>query len=508
MKLLKTLSTAVALVLSATLAVADDKALTAATAPNSAPVLAAPRSVIRVNVTGQSYDFLRPWAKRAPFQRRAVCPVLPGHRVLVTAELVANATYVELERASGGEKTPAQVEIVDYESNLAIVKPSDEGFLAEAVPVEITESGVGDQLVVWQLENNGTLLATQAVLTSADVTRYPVDETTALLRYRITSALQPRESSFTIPVLKQGKLTGLLMRFDSRTQNADLVPAPVIRHFLKDAESKEGYRGFPRVGLSYTALRDPQLRRYAGITNPDQGGVYITDVQPGGAADKAGIQKGDVITHIAGQAIDRDGNYVDPLYNTTSIVHYTTSRFFPGDTIPVKLLRGGDTLETRLTFTKSSDAKVVIPPYIVDQAPRYAILGGLVFQELSRQYLKEWGPEWYKKAPERFLYWDRYQSSLFANDPRERIVVLTQVLPTPCTIGYEDLGGQSVTAINGVPLKSLKDFDQALAAAKDGFHRIQFAEAPREIYLDVNEVANQEEAIRQNYGIPALKKLD
>lgn len=85
-------------------------------------------SVVRVNVTNQPWDFLHPWNKRAPFTRRALGAVLPGGRVLVTAELVANANYLELERAESGEKAAATVELVDYEANLALIKPQDENF--------------------------------------------------------------------------------------------------------------------------------------------------------------------------------------------------------------------------------------------------------------------------------------------------------------------------------------------------------------------------------------------
>src|SRR5438093_5033211 len=63
-------------------------------------------SLLRVNVTGQGYDYFRPWQKRAPFSKRALGAVLSQGRVLVTADLVANQNYVELERAESGEKIP------------------------------------------------------------------------------------------------------------------------------------------------------------------------------------------------------------------------------------------------------------------------------------------------------------------------------------------------------------------------------------------------------------------
>src|SRR6266480_4791425 len=67
-------------------------------------------SLLRVNVTGQAYDYFRPWQKRAPFSKRALGAVLSQGRVLVTADLVANQNYVELERAESGEKMAASVE--------------------------------------------------------------------------------------------------------------------------------------------------------------------------------------------------------------------------------------------------------------------------------------------------------------------------------------------------------------------------------------------------------------
>ena len=52
-------------------------------------------SLVRVNVTGQPYDYFRPWQKKASFSKRGLGAVLPQGRVLVTADLVANQNYVE-----------------------------------------------------------------------------------------------------------------------------------------------------------------------------------------------------------------------------------------------------------------------------------------------------------------------------------------------------------------------------------------------------------------------------
>src|SRR5882757_3273245 len=101
-----------------------------------------PLSVVRVNVTNQPWDFGRPWGKRPPYSRRAIGTVLTGNRVLVTAELVANANYVEFETAEGGQKVPATIEVVDYEANLALLKTEDTAFMKGCKPLELTHAVV------------------------------------------------------------------------------------------------------------------------------------------------------------------------------------------------------------------------------------------------------------------------------------------------------------------------------------------------------------------------------
>src|SRR5919202_2039104 len=113
-------------------------------------------SLVRVNVTGQAYDFIRPWQKKAPFSKRALGAVLPHGRVLVTADLVANQNYVELERAESGEKAAANVNVIDYEANLALLEPTDKKFLDGLTPLELAnDTVVGDRLAALQLEQTG-----------------------------------------------------------------------------------------------------------------------------------------------------------------------------------------------------------------------------------------------------------------------------------------------------------------------------------------------------------------
>lgn len=461
--------------------------------------------VVRVNVTSQAYDFIRPWSKRAPYTRHALGTVLSNNRVLVTAEMVANANYVELEKAESGEKTPARVDVVDYESNLAILKPTEDKFLDGIKPLDLKDAQVGDHVFVWQLESTGALLSTAGLLTTVEVTRYPLDDT-SLLIYKVTSSLQYRDSSFTVPVVKDNKLIGLLMRYDARTQNVDLIPAPVINHFLEAASKKE-YRGFPRAGVLFSPMRDPQLRRYAGLKGDETGGVYVTEVPKHGPAADAGIEPGDVILAVGDKAVDQDGNYADPQYGKLSLINLISTRSYDGDVVKFKIFHKGETRDVNVTLSHRPSEDYVIEPYTIGKPPKYYVLGGLVLQELSRQYLKEWGNDWYKKAPQRFVYMDQYQSELFP-DGHKKVVFLSQVLPSPGTIGYEELNSLVVTKINDIPLNSLADVERAVKNPIDGFHKIEFEESPTVIYLDASQVEKESGALMKSYGLPAIKRLE
>jgi hypothetical protein len=143
----------------------------------------------------------------------------------------------------------------------------------------------------------------------------------------------------------------------------------------------------------------------------------------------------------------------------------------------------------------------------MDQPPPFYVLGGIIFQELSRQYLKEWGGNWQKEAPQRFVYLDRFQSELFPEGNR-RVVIMSQVLPANSTIGYDELAYLTVQKVNGREVKSLHDLAEAVKQPLDGFHKIETYEDPKQLALDAAEVLEEAPALQENYGLPALQRLE
>jgi S1-C subfamily serine protease len=488
----------------ATLAASDTVPVTSQATPKNQPVPESRKdSVVRVNSTNQEYDFFRPWSKKAPINRRGLGVVIDGGRILITAQLIENTTYIELEKADGGEKTTAQVQVVDYESNLATLTPTKPEFLKSLQPLDIDPKvKIGDRLDLLQLESNGTPVSTQALVTSVEVGKYTLDDT-AFLLFKISCPLQYRENSFTLPLVKENKLAAFLMRYDPRSQTIEAVSSPVITHFLREAEHQP-YQGFPRLGIGFSPTRDPQLRRYVKLQESD-GGVYVDEVDRNGPAAKGGIEAGDILLTIGDKAVDPDGNYADSLYGKLSITNLTTTEAYSGQKVPVTILRQGERRQLEVPLFRVAPEDYVIAPYLIGKAPRYYVLGGMVFQELSRQYLREWGTNWVKEAPQRFVYFDRFQSNLFPDS--RKIVILSQVMPTRDTVGYEQLNYLVVTRLNGVEIKNLDDFAKAAQSPTNGFHKLEFDEDPHEIYLDASQAQQDAPELQKLYSLPALQRL-
>lgn len=456
-------------------------------------------SIIRVTVTSQGYQFHRPWQQRRPTTQTGIGAIVPGGYVLVTATLVANHRYIELESIDTKTKYRAEVAVVDYEANLALLKPIDKTFLEGRKPLEIAAPiSSGDPLTIWQVKRNGNIIPATGRVTSIELRAYTRGN--YFLAYRINSALPYGANNLTLPVVRGKKLAGLILRNDTSGQTIDVISTQVIQHFLEDTK-KANYRGFPRAGFHYGPMLDPQLRRYIGL--PEQiGGIYVQKVIKGGPADTAGLSTQDVITHIGDFAVSNTGQYSHPLYGNTSIVHLIRTVYHDGESVPFRVFRKGQSITLNIKLNHRQPDEYLVPPYVIDQQPKYLIVGGLIFQELSVSYLREYGKEWASRAPIDLVYYQQNQDYLNGGDRREKIIIISKVIQTPFTIGYETLSNLVVLRVNGHTIRKLADVASAIKEPQSGFHKIEVEQNPGILYLDPKEVPLIHQIIRERYRIP------
>lgn len=441
-------------------------------------------SMVRVNSTRQSWNLWQPWEKNPPDRRRALAALIAPTRVITTAELVADASYLEFESADGSRFTPAKVVVVDYEANLAILEPTSEEsareFFAGMTPLEIAAPPkIGDTLEILQLEDNGLPILSPGLLQS--VTLSPnLLERHSFLTYLVKASMRSASSSYTLPVLHGKKIAGVLLAYNSKDQLCDVVSTDILARFIQEAADGE-YRGLPGLGISTTRTEDPSFRQWLGLTE-DQGGLYIRSLREGTAAAKAGVEKGDVLLAVDGQSINRRGFYEHPSYGSLSWGHLIRGEKSAGDVVTLSLLRAGKPTELQVTLERDQDDSRLVPDQMFDRAPNYLVKGGLVFQELSRPLLESFGEDWRSRAPLNLL--DAWQNPENHEDSMRRVVFLSGTIPTPATVGYEGLRNLIVRKVNDMEIRDMASLVRAFDDHTGQLHSIEFTDENLTIQLD------------------------
>lgn len=467
---------------SQTAAGAPPDAATSAPAPAWSPADAL-LSVVRINSTQQSWSAGQPWEKEAPNRRRSLGAIVAPGKVLTTAEMVADATYLEFESPDGRRLAPAKVLVADFEANLALLGLQDDGstFFEGTLPLEIAgRPRPGDTLDIYQVEENGTPLATSGPIQTIDITSSFLPGQ-FFLTYEVKASMQSAASSFSLPVLRDGKLAGLLTSYDSNDQISDITATDIVARFVNEATNGE-YAGFPSLGISVTRTDDAHFRAWLKLP-ADSGGLYVTTVRKDSPAAAAGLAKGDVIMSIDGHEIDRLGYFEDDHYGRLYWSHLVRGSKVGGEAVKLSVLRDGEPLEFEATLERRDERDQLVPAYTFGEAPRFLVKGGLVFQELTRPLLEAFGKDWQTRAPLNLL--DVYENPEKYESRGDRIVFLAGVIATPATVGYEPLRNLIVTKVNGREIRDMKSLVDAFdEPGDDGLHAIEFDEEKFTVHLD------------------------
>jgi len=464
------------------------------------------RSVVRLRSTTQSWSPGQPWEKNEPSQRRALAPIVAPGRVVTTAQMVADATFLEFESPDGSRFADARVLAVDYEANLALLAPVDDDspLFADTIPLEIAIPPVlGDTLEILQVEENGLPLVTVGFLQSIGVSSNFLAGQN-FLTFFIKASMQSATGSFSLPVLSDGRLAGILLTYNSDDQIIDATATDILSRFLDAAnsavETGTAYQGFPGLGIVVARTEDPSFRAFLGLDD-SQGGVYVGTVRPGSSAAAADIRKGDVILAVDDSPIDRRGFYQHPRYGGIFWGHMVRGEKAVGDTVRISILRDGEPLEISAELTREEESTRLVPGYNFEEPPNYLVKGGLIFQELSRPLLEAFGREWRFRAPLNLL--DALENPEKYEERMRRVVFLSGAIATPATIGYESLRNLIVHRVNGQDIVDMASLVDAFKSHPGPLHSIEFLEEEFTVHLD-ETVASMVDAQLLQRGIPKL----
>ncbi|MCA9689900.1 MAG: serine protease [Nannocystaceae bacterium] len=449
--------------------------------------------VVRIYATTQRPDYDAPWQSCTPSSSTGSGVIIGHGKILTAAHVVANATFLQVQKLLDPEKWVARVAAVCHDCDLALLVVDAPAFMDDVTPAELGAlPSLRDKVSVVGYPVGGEEVSiTEGVVSRVEVQRY-VHSGRHLLAVTVDAAINMGNSGG--PVYLDGKVAGIAFQSHTEAENiGDVVPASVVRRFLEGVAAGRPLE-IPGLGISVQNLENPELRAHIGMP-AGRGGILVVGVGHGGSADGV-LREGDAILEIDGAPVANNGT-IHYLRRYRVRHDVEIGHRFLGDQLSLTILRDGAPRELVVELRPE--------PYLVarnqyDVAPTYFVFAGLVFQPLSRDFLATWD-EWWYRAPSEFLV--QYHTGLRSPE-RHEIVVLAQVLADEINVGYGSLYSEMIVAVNGHQPRDLADLVRRIEAATQAGGVIELRTSLRgRIVLDAARAQGATARILDRYNIPA-----
>ena len=451
--------------------------------------------IVSLQTTHQGHDAAFPWNKHREQQIAGNALVVNGPFLLTAADMVKNATLILVRKFGAYPDFPARIVRVDYQLNLALLGVDDPSFWDGLRPLAISDQPLlQGRFGIKRWRHNGRFEQG-----SGEVVEYRM----ATSRFGDLDLPQLRGASSMSglgwsEVLTHGDAAIGLVTGHSGQELVALT-GHSLALFVSAAQAPHR-RGFAHRGFSWQALNSEAMKASFGQARDDHG-VLIRRIYAGGTGHRQ-LRESDILMRIGGHEIDPEGQIRHPAFGTITFTIAVNDAL--GPTIDVDILREGKPLRLQLQRERFTEDTYRIAPYEFDAAPDYQVFGGLVVQELTRDYLQRWGANWRTQAPARLLIEHDLASLRDGEAPVEKVVFVSRVLPDPVNIGYEDIRNVIVTELNGRPIRDLATFRQAMDEPRGGFHVLRLLPGQHRaaVVFRAGELAQAGDRISQLYGVP------
>lgn len=462
-------------------------------------------SVVRIFATRQRPDFDNPWQNRSPSRGTGSGVIIAPGRVLTGAHVVANATFLRVQKVSDPDKVVAHIAAICHDCDLALLEVEHDSFMNGVTIEEIGDlPTLRDHVSVVGYPVGGEEISiTEGVVSRIEVQRYSHSQR-YLLAITVDAAINKGNSGG--PVFKDGKICGIAFQsWEDANNIGELVPAPLIRQFLSgvdrhkpapDAKKQALSAKIPGLGIRTQNLENPLLRKKAGLT-AGESGILVTGVEYGGSAWNI-LKEGDALLEVQGMSISNNGTVQ---YHNRFRTRYSVilAEKYIGDELDFKILRDGEKRTVSLTL---KEVTYLVPRRSHDEIPTYFVYGGMVFQVLTLNFLATWD-HWWDKAPPEFLYY--YYLGSRTEDYRE-VVILTQILADEINVGYERMYSEVVASVNGQKPRDMRHFVELVKGSEELVEIRTTAGSMVALDKQDAEVANKR--ILERYHIPRSMSKD
>jgi S1-C subfamily serine protease len=469
------------------------------------------RSVVRIQVARQRPSWTVPWQMRSVESSSGSGAVIKSPstdrgkvRILTAAHVVSDSTYVTVQRNTDwfdSEKIPAKVVAEFHDTDLALLEIDDrEGIFETIEPMDIAQPTILPALrakvnVIGYPVGGDRVSVTEGVVSRVDMARYSHSGRVAC-SFTVDAAINAGNSGGPIIDPSSGNILGVAFQklVGSGVESQGYgVPPYLIWRFLK---SSSGNPELTSLGIVIQPLDSAALREFLGASN----GVLVN------WSRNPALQRDDVIMSVNGHTVDNQGltNFLGRRIHFAALIHDHQV----GDSIQLEILRNRNRMqiEAELAATSSLD---LVPSLQYSKRPEYLVIGGLVFQPLSLDYLQGWNERDRPTHLQEILLHGKLE------DDRTQAIILTNVLASRCNAGYGSgwIGGPVIKSLNGVKIRDMKHFaeliDSVMANEEHEFLKFNLTgfAGDQLIVLKKEDVVKDSDLIKSIYDIPRFRSL-
>ena len=450
--------------------------------------------IVRVECASIVPDYKTPWNPGLPSGGSGTAFMIAPNLFLTNAHVVSNANRLTIKKVGDAQPYLAKIKFIAHDCDLALLEVRKPAAFKDVVPLEIGEAipKLDTTVKVVGYPIGGERISvTRGVVSRIDFVAYSHSGVDHHLAIQIDAAINPGNSGG--PVIQGGKVVGVAFQgySGSVAQNTGyMIPTPVIQRFLKDVEDGK-YDYYVDLSASDFPLLNPAQRSALGLPDDGQGIMVATVDASGSAAGK--LQTGDVLLSIDGNPIASNG-FID-LGGEQVDMAEIAERKFAGDKLQLKVWRNKQAVDVEIELKRLQAYLMNAQNY--EKRPEYVMYAGLVFQPLDLNMMSAHNIN----NPRVRYYFNYYATNeLFKDHPQ--VIILTQVLPDSINTHVKDYVHSVVEEINGVPIKTLRDVETALAKEPEGDHVIVKLEGEgRPIVFEKKLVPDAQARIKRKYEV-------
>lgn len=461
----------------------------------SVPVAMTDVSILQVKVTVQYPQFIQPWRFKTPEIRQSTGIYIGENRIIIPAQAIYFYTSIEIKKPDALKVYTAELERMDPDLGLAILKFNDpsasKDLKAVTFPNEVFLPGNG---LVMESKDQRNLEEKKIRMIRLDIDSYSSGYVE--LPFVEIQSEEKLDGVGELIVDATARIPqGILYQF-KENNTGRVIPSFSIKHFI------EG-KSFPFKGFRFKPLTDTATRNHYGLRKDDFG-VLVAEIYPGSSADGV-LQLEDVLLEVSNSKIDPKGYFDHPKFgklNVSYLFHNTNdsdSHF--GKKIKLKVFRNKKPINLELDLKPLPESAIRIPHGNSRfQTPKYLMLAGVIFQELSEQYLTEHGNQWRNRVSKELLYLNDFYR-IKRNTNEGKVVFLSQVLPLAGNKAYHTAHQMILKTVNGNQVQSLEHLESLVRESDSAYIRFMMSDG-FEMIFKKEEIQTLNAEAKQSFQIP------